>query len=58
MYIKYSIACAILFPCFFLLLMAFFFSLQGDYEKAGMYYMASVKENNKPLEFVLPYYGL
>ncbi|KAL3532680.1 hypothetical protein ACH5RR_006201 [Cinchona calisaya] len=31
---------------------------KGDYEKAGMYYMASVKENNKPHEFVLPYYGL
>ncbi|KAG5559135.1 hypothetical protein RHGRI_008902 [Rhododendron griersonianum] len=32
--------------------------LQGDYEKAGLYYMASVKESNKPQEFVLPYYGL
>lgn len=31
---------------------------KGDYEKAGRYYMASVKENNKPHEFVLPYYGL
>ncbi|XP_019173457.1 PREDICTED: protein CTR9 homolog [Ipomoea nil] len=31
---------------------------KGDYEKAGMYYMASVKEINKPQEFVLPYYGL
>ncbi|XP_019236499.1 PREDICTED: protein CTR9 homolog, partial [Nicotiana attenuata] len=31
---------------------------KGDYEKAGMYYMASVKESNKPHEFVLPYYGL
>ncbi|CAH9084050.1 unnamed protein product [Cuscuta europaea] len=31
---------------------------KGDYEKAGMYYMASVKEINKPHEFVLPYYGL
>ncbi|KAL2466315.1 Protein CTR9-like protein [Abeliophyllum distichum] len=30
---------------------------KGDYEKAGMYYMASVKESNKPREFVLPYYG-
>lgn len=30
---------------------------QGDYEKAGMYYMASVKESNKPHEFILPYYG-
>lgn len=35
-----------------------FLSLQGDYEKAGRYYMASVKENNKPHEFVLPYYGV
>ncbi|XP_010261923.1 PREDICTED: protein CTR9 homolog [Nelumbo nucifera] len=31
---------------------------KGDYEKAGMYYMASVKEINKPHEFVLPFYGL
>ncbi|KAF7147473.1 hypothetical protein RHSIM_Rhsim03G0228800 [Rhododendron simsii] len=31
---------------------------KGDYEKAGLYYMASVKESNKPQEFVLPYYGL
>ncbi|KAK6944759.1 Tetratricopeptide repeat [Dillenia turbinata] len=31
---------------------------KGDYEKAGMYYMASVKESNKPHEFVLAYYGL
>ncbi|KAK6784529.1 hypothetical protein RDI58_017984 [Solanum bulbocastanum] len=31
---------------------------KGDYEKAGMYYMASVKESSKPHEFVLPYYGL
>ncbi|KAK4432827.1 protein CTR9 [Sesamum alatum] len=31
---------------------------KGDYEKAGMYYMASVKESNRPHEFVLPYYGL
>ncbi|XP_042498406.1 protein CTR9 homolog [Macadamia integrifolia] len=31
---------------------------KGDYEKAGLYYMASVKEINKPHEFVLPYYGL
>lgn len=31
--------------------------LQGDYEKAGLYYMASVKEINKPHEFVFPYYG-
>ncbi|KAG8376213.1 hypothetical protein BUALT_Bualt09G0039700 [Buddleja alternifolia] len=29
---------------------------KGDYEKAGMYYMASVKESNNPHEFVLPYY--
>lgn len=36
-----------------------FFSpfFQGDYDKAGLYYMASVKEINKPREFVLPYYG-
>ncbi|KAK9131368.1 hypothetical protein Sjap_011855 [Stephania japonica] len=31
---------------------------KGDYEKAGMYYMASVKECNKPHDFVLPYFGL
>lgn len=31
---------------------------KGDYEKAGMYYMASVKESNNAQEFVLPYYGL
>ncbi|KAL7133247.1 hypothetical protein ABFS83_12G127900 [Erythranthe nasuta] len=31
---------------------------KGDYEKAGMYYMASVKESNNADEFVLPYYGL
>lgn len=32
---------------------------KGDYEKAGMYYMASIKEiNNKPWEFAFPYYGL
>ncbi|KAJ7955971.1 Protein CTR9-like protein [Quillaja saponaria] len=31
---------------------------KGDYEKAGLYYMASVKEINKPQEFVFPYYGL
>ncbi|GMN53019.1 hypothetical protein TIFTF001_022163 [Ficus carica] len=31
---------------------------KGDYEKAGLYYMASVKEVNKPREFVFPYYGL
>jgi len=35
----------------------FFFSPQGDYDKAGVYYMASVKEVNKPHEFVFPYYG-
>ncbi|PPR86876.1 hypothetical protein GOBAR_AA33811 [Gossypium barbadense] len=32
--------------------------LQGDFEKAGFYYMASIKEINKPQEFVFPYYGL
>lgn len=31
---------------------------KGDFEKAGLYYMASVKEIDKPREFVLPYYGL
>ncbi|CAA0829302.1 Protein CTR9 homolog [Striga hermonthica] len=31
---------------------------KGDYEKAGMYYMASVKESSNAHEFVLPYYGL
>ncbi|GMY36411.1 protein CTR9 homolog, partial [Fagus crenata] len=31
---------------------------KGDYEKAGLYYMASVKEINKPYEFIFPYYGL
>ncbi|KAL9676889.1 hypothetical protein QQ045_005110 [Rhodiola kirilowii] len=31
---------------------------KGDFEKAGLYYMASVKESNKPKEFILPYYGL
>lgn len=31
---------------------------KGDYEKAGLYYMASVKESNRPQDFVLPYYGL
>ncbi|KAL8159069.1 hypothetical protein V2J09_000606 [Rumex salicifolius] len=31
---------------------------KGDYDKAGRYYMASVKEVSKPQEFVLPYYGL
>lgn len=31
---------------------------KGDYEKAGRYYMASVKESSKPQEFVLPFYGL
>ncbi|KAH9801929.1 protein CTR9-like [Citrus sinensis] len=30
---------------------------KGDYEKAGLYYMASVKEINKPHEFIFPYYG-
>ncbi|GAB2291884.1 Protein CTR9 [Dionaea muscipula] len=31
---------------------------KGDYEKAGRLYLHSVKEINKPQEFVLPYYGL
>ncbi|KAJ9566744.1 hypothetical protein OSB04_002710 [Centaurea solstitialis] len=31
---------------------------KGDYEKAGLYYMASVKEVAKPQEFILPFYGL
>lgn len=31
---------------------------KGDYEKALRFYMLSVKEINKPQEFVLPYYGL
>ncbi|XP_078429953.1 binding protein [Wolffia australiana] len=31
---------------------------KGDFEKAGRYYMASVKEIEKPQEFVLPFYGL
>ncbi|PKU74041.1 protein CTR9 homolog [Dendrobium catenatum] len=31
---------------------------KGDFEKAGRYYMASVKEINKPQEFALPFYGL
>ncbi|ERN11231.1 hypothetical protein AMTRI_Chr04g243060 [Amborella trichopoda] len=31
---------------------------KGDYEKAGRYYMASIKECNRPQDFVLPYYGL
>lgn len=31
---------------------------KGDYDKAGRYYMASVKEVIKPQEFVLPYFGL
>ncbi|KAG6769922.1 hypothetical protein POTOM_025589 [Populus tomentosa] len=30
----------------------------GDYETASRYYWASVKEINKPGEFVFPYYGL
>lgn len=34
-----------------------FTGFQGDYDKAGVYYMASVKEISKPLEFVFPYYG-
>ncbi|KAG0450478.1 hypothetical protein HPP92_026707, partial [Vanilla planifolia] len=28
----------------------------GDFEKAGWYYMASIKEINKPQEFALPFY--
>ncbi|KAL5714525.1 Protein CTR9 [Ranunculus cassubicifolius] len=31
---------------------------KGDYEKAGRYYMASVKESSRPDDFVLPFYGL
>ncbi|PKA61607.1 putative UDP-N-acetylglucosamine--peptide N-acetylglucosaminyltransferase SPINDLY [Apostasia shenzhenica] len=31
---------------------------KGDFDKAGRYYMASVKEINKPQEFALPFYGL
>ncbi|MCL7045307.1 hypothetical protein MKW94_011606 [Papaver nudicaule] len=31
---------------------------KGDFEKAGYYYMASVKESTRPQDFVLPYYGL
>ncbi|KAL9399272.1 hypothetical protein Peur_008233 [Populus x canadensis] len=31
---------------------------KGDYETASRYYWASVKEVNKPSEFVFPYYGL
>lgn len=31
---------------------------KGDYEIAGRYYMASVKESQKPQDFVLPYFGL
>ncbi|KAF6139198.1 hypothetical protein GIB67_040345 [Kingdonia uniflora] len=31
---------------------------KADYEKAGRYYMASVKESSRPRDFVLPYYGL
>ncbi|KFK39891.1 rna polymerase-associated protein ctr9 [Arabis alpina] len=32
---------------------------KGDYEKAGMYYMQAIKDiENKPQEFVLPYFGL
>ncbi|KAI3711523.1 hypothetical protein L1987_70061 [Smallanthus sonchifolius] len=31
---------------------------KGDYEKAGLYYMASVKEIIKSQEFILPFYGL
>ncbi|XP_077240968.1 binding protein [Tasmannia lanceolata] len=31
---------------------------KGDYEKAGVYYRASVKDSNRPQDFVLPYFGL
>ncbi|KAL4196466.1 hypothetical protein AMTRI_Chr04g183370 [Amborella trichopoda] len=31
---------------------------KGDYEKPGRYYIASIKESNRPRDFVLPYYGL
>ncbi|ONK66626.1 uncharacterized protein A4U43_C06F10310 [Asparagus officinalis] len=31
---------------------------KGDFEKASRYYMASVKEINRPQDFVLPFYGL
>ncbi|GLJ29462.1 hypothetical protein SUGI_0580760 [Cryptomeria japonica] len=31
---------------------------KGDYETAGRYYMASVKESQRPQDFVLPYFGL
>ncbi|GAU27975.1 hypothetical protein TSUD_373700 [Trifolium subterraneum] len=41
-----------------LLVALIFSSSQGDYDKAGVYYMASVKEISKPHEFVFPYYGL
>ncbi|KAK4396857.1 protein CTR9 [Sesamum angolense] len=34
------------------------FLISGDYGKAGMYYMASIKESKNPHEFVLPCYGL
>lgn len=40
-----------------MLQMFIFAGFQGDYDKAGVYYMASVKEISKPLEFVFPYYG-
>ncbi|KAL6502510.1 hypothetical protein OROHE_024515 [Orobanche hederae] len=32
-----------------------YYHSKGDYKKAGMYYMASVKESNSAHEFVLPY---
>lgn len=41
-----------------LIIFIFICLIQGDYEKAGMYYMASVKESNNAHEFVLPYYGM
>ncbi|KAJ3682862.1 hypothetical protein LUZ60_013089 [Juncus effusus] len=31
---------------------------KGDYDKAGRYYMAAVKEVKKPKDFILPFYGL
>jgi RNA polymerase-associated protein CTR9 len=34
------------------------YNSKGDTETAGRYYMASVKEINKPQDFVLPFVGL
>ena len=31
---------------------------KDDYEISGHYYMASIKESQKPQDFVLPYFGL